>query len=52
MAWLGLLELALWAVFSFWAVEKAAPWLNDWLVDGINERDEVRAKAKKERETK
>lgn len=48
MVWLGLLELALWAVFCFWFVDKAAPWLNDWLVDGINERDEARKKKGKE----
>lgn len=55
MVWLGLLELAIWAVLCFWAVDKLAPWLNDWLVDGINERDEklkeLRAKAKKKRST-
>ncbi len=40
--WIGLVELAVWVLFCFWAVEKLAPWLNDWLVSGINERDEAR----------
>jgi len=46
MVWIGVTELIAWAVFWIVLIEKAGPRVADWLVAGINERDEQLKKLK------
>ncbi len=51
MAWIGLLELIVWAVFIIVLFEKGGPKIVVWLADGIDERD-AQLKKHKERAKK